>query len=109
MNATSADVLPGMDEAALVSVQMEASLCIVPQRVADAPVALECRTLHYIETGPSQVTVLAEVLMAHVQDHFVTDQDRMHFDIEAMNMIARMHGAGWYSRQTNLFEMLRQK
>jgi flavin reductase (DIM6/NTAB) family NADH-FMN oxidoreductase RutF len=109
MNATSADLPPDIEEAALAGIQMEDSLCISPQRVADAPVAFECRTVHYIETGPSQVTVLAEVLMSHVQDHLVTDADRIHFDIEAMDMIARMHGAGWYSRQTNLFEMLRPK
>lgn len=68
MNATSADLPPEIEEAALAGVQMEASLCVSAQRVADAPVAFECRTVHYIETGPCQVTVLAEVLMAHVAD-----------------------------------------
>ena len=107
MNLTSADLPADASEADHAGVAMAPSLTVRPQRVASAPVALECRTLHYIETGPSQVTVLGEVLLAHVQDRFVTDPVRIHFDIEAMQLIARMHGAGWYARQTDLFEMLR--
>lgn len=107
MNQTSANLPPDGDEAMTAGIEMLPSLAVSPQRVASAPAAFECRTLHYIETGPSQVAVLGEVLMCHVQDRFIKDPARILLDIEAMHLIARMHGAGWYSRQTNRFEMLR--
>lgn len=107
MNQTSTGLPPDEDEAAAAGIAMAPSLAVMPQRVASAPAAFECRTLHYIETGPSQVAVLGEVLVCHVQDRFITDPNRIHLDIAAMQLIARMHGAGWYSRSTDLFEMLR--
>ncbi len=107
MNQTSSNLPPDGDEAQTAGIAMLPSLAVAPQRVASAPAAFECRTLHYIETGPSQVAVIGEVLMCHVQDCFIKDPERIHLDIEAMQLIARMHGAGWYSRQTDLFEMPR--
>lgn len=107
MNQTSSNLPPEGDEAVAAGIEMLPSLAVRPMRVASAPAAFECRTLHYIETGPSQIAVLGEVLMCHVQDRFITDPERIHLDIEGMQLIARMHGAGWYSRQTDLFEMLR--
>ena len=107
MNLTSVDAPAGIDEAALAGIELVASTEVAPPRIATAPVAFECRTMHFIETGPNQVAIIGEVLHAHVQDRFVTDRDRVHLDIPAMNLIARLHGAGWYSRQSDRFEMLR--
>ena len=58
-------------------------------------------------TGVHQAAILAEVVHAHVGDEFITDASRLHIDVPAMQLVARMHGAGWYSRQTDMFEMLR--
>lgn len=109
MNRTSLDAPPHVDEAGLAGVGMRPSVVVAPPRVADAPAAFECRSMHFIETGPFQAVVLAEILVAHVADAFVEDADRIRLDIPAMQLVARMHGAGWYARQTDLFEMPRPK
>ena len=107
MNLTCMDAPPEVDELAAACIAtVPASVVAVP-RIASAPVAFECRTLHRIETGPGQNVIIGEVLMAHVRDEFILDAERMHFDSPAMALIARLHGSGWYSRQTDLFQMAR--
>lgn len=107
MNLTSVDAPAGVDEAALADIALVPSEEVAAPRIATAPVSFECRTMHFIETGANQVAIIGEVLHAHVQDRFITDAERIHLEIPAMNLIARLHGAGWYGRQTDLFEMLR--
>jgi len=107
MNLTAVDAPPQIEENVLAGLDMAASVAVAPPRIAAAPASFECRTMHFIETGVNQVAVLGEIVHAHVQDRFVLDPQRLHFDVPAMNLIARLHGAGWYARQTDRFEMLR--
>lgn len=107
MNLTSVDAPTGIDEAALAGLSLVPSIEVAPPRIETAPVSFECRTMHFIETGMNQVAIIGEVLRAHVQDRFVIDRDRVRLDISAMNLISRLHGAGWYGRQTDRFEMRR--
>lgn len=107
MNLTSADHPPEIDEAAAAGIELAPSVAVGPPRVAEAPVAFECRTMNFIETGPNQILVVGEVLVSHVQDRFVLNDRKIQLDVEAMHLIARLHGRGWYSRQTDTFEMLR--
>jgi len=46
------------------------------------------------------------VMMFHIQDELV-DAERLHVDTLAMQLVARMHGAGWYTRSTDLFQLSR--
>jgi hypothetical protein len=55
------------------------------------------------------VLIVAEVMTAHIRDEYILDTDRISIDVPAMGLIARLHGAGWYGRQTDMFEMLRPK
>lgn len=107
MNRSSVDHPHGVDEGALLGLDMVSAVTVGAPRIASAPVAFECETRHLIETGPNQFAVLAEIVHAHIADAFVTDAGRLHFDIAAMNLISRLHGAGWYGRQSDRFEMLR--
>lgn len=107
MNLTSIDAPPEIEETALAKLELADSVAIAPPRIATAPVSFECRTMYFIETGPHQVAILAEVLHAHVQDRFVSNPERLHFDVPAMKLIARLHGEGWYSRQTDVFDLRR--
>lgn len=107
MNVTCMDAPRGVDELALAGVASLPSEVVAAVRIADAPVSFECRVLHAIETGPAQTIVIGEVIVAHVRDDLVLDAERKHLDTPAMALVARMHGAGWYARSTDLFQMER--
>ena len=66
---------------------------------------MECQLYQSVEAGLTTV-VLGEVLRFHIHDDLV-DADRLHVDTLAMNLVARMHGAGWYTRSTDLLQLRR--
>jgi len=105
MNATCIDAPPEFDEIARAGLSTAASTVIAPPRIATAPVCMECRLYHQVEAGLSTI-VLGEVLQFHIQDRFI-DAKRLHIDAVSMDLVARMHGAGWYTRSTDLFQLER--
>ena len=107
MNLTCMDAPPEVNELACAGIATVPSSVVAPPRIPTAPAAFECRTLHRIETGPGQNVIIGEVLVAHVAGAFILDAERLHFDTPAMQLIARLHGSGWYGRQTDLFQMTR--
>lgn len=109
MNLTSADAPSTFNEAQLAQLELGESDRVRPPRIVTAPAAFECRLLHFIETGAHQVAILAEIVFAHVRDEYIAGEGPIRIDIPAMKLIARLHGAGWYGRQTDMFELLRPK
>jgi len=109
MNATCVDAPPDVDELALAGLRTVPSQMISPPRIADCPVAFECRSLSNLETGPRQIAVIGEVLCAHVADTFVLDAGKGYIDTPALDLIARMHGSGWYARPADLFQLERPR
>jgi flavin reductase (DIM6/NTAB) family NADH-FMN oxidoreductase RutF len=107
MNLTCIDAPPEVNELELAQLASAPSLRVKPPRISDAPVSFECRVLTSLVTGPRQTIVIGRVVQAHVQDRFVTDAARGHIDTPALDLVARMHGSGWYARQTDLFQMVR--
>lgn len=107
MNLTASGVAPEVSELALAELEAEASVHVRPPRIAAAPVSFECVTHAAVVTGPMQTVVIGRVLAAHVADAFVQDAERGHIDTPALGLIARMHGAGWYARGTDLFQIRR--
>lgn len=107
MNLTCIDAPPGVDELALAGVTTAPSVQVAPPRIVVAPASFECRTLQLVQTGRDQCAIIGQVLHAHVRDEFVIDAERLHIDSPAMRLIARLHGSGWYSRQTDTFQMAR--
>lgn len=109
MNLTCIDAPPEIDELALADIETTPSVSVAPPRISSAPVSFECRLLQSLEPGPSGSIIIGEVLTIHVQDRFILDAERLHLDTAAMQLVARMHGAGLYSRSTDLFEMTRPR
>lgn len=105
MNFTCIDAPPEFDELAHVPLETVPSTIVAPPRIASAPVSMECRLFQNIDAGQSTV-ILGEVLRFHIADELV-DTDRLHVDTLAMGLVARMHGAGWYTRSTDLFQLVR--
>jgi flavin reductase (DIM6/NTAB) family NADH-FMN oxidoreductase RutF len=107
MNLTCIDAPADVSEIDLAGVKTSPGVAVAVPRIATAPACFECRELYIIETGPDQLVVIGQVVHAFVRDQYVLDRDRLYIDAPAMRLIARMHGAGIYSRQTDLFEMQR--
>lgn len=109
MNATCAAVGPEVNEMALAGLDAAASVHVKPPRIAASPVSFECKVLSSVVTGPMQTIVIGRVVAAHIADAVVLDAARGHIDTPALGLIGRMHGAGWYARSTDLFQLGRPR
>jgi flavin reductase (DIM6/NTAB) family NADH-FMN oxidoreductase RutF len=105
MNQTCVAAPHGVDELQLAGLEGIASEAVKPPRIAGAPVAMECRVLSSMVTGPAQTIVIGTVVRMHIDDRFVMDAERCHVDTPALNLIGRMHGSGWYTRSQDLFQL----
>lgn len=105
MNHTAAEHPPGVSELEAVGLESTPSVAVRPPRLALSPVHLECRRAAIVEVGRNRV-VIGEVLHAHVADEYY-DRVRGHVATDRLDLIARMHGRGWYARTTDLFDMPR--
>ena len=68
LHASAEEVPEGVSEAERLGLRTIPSSLVGPPRVADAPVALECRLREELALGESSDLVLLDVLMAHVAD-----------------------------------------
>jgi flavin reductase (DIM6/NTAB) family NADH-FMN oxidoreductase RutF len=108
MNVTAKEYAYGADEFALAGVTKTPSELVAPPRVAEAPVAMECRLHQIVEVGtPGQGTavILGEILLWHVSDELVTGG---RLDFGRLDAIGRMGGAV-YARTRDRFDMPRPK
>jgi len=108
MNATSAEVEHGIDEAALAGIELAPSRLVRPPRVKGAPAALECRYLRTVEIaqngpkGPNRV-VFGEVVGIHIDDAIIVDG---RVDLSLIRPVARL-GYAQYAVVDTIFRMLR--
>jgi flavin reductase (DIM6/NTAB) family NADH-FMN oxidoreductase RutF len=105
MNFTCIDGPPEFDELAAAGLPTLPSSVVGAPRIATAPVSMECRLYETVEAGQTTIAI-GEVLRFHIDNAFI-DPERLHVDTLAMNLVARVHGAGWYARTTDLFQMTR--
>ncbi len=107
MNATSADLPPGESEVALTGLATVPSERVAPPRLAEAPVAMECRLVDAIASpgGAPTDLLIARVLLFHVADAAVR-AERPGARVEALDPIGRLGGDG-YCRLGRLFGMER--
>ncbi len=107
MNTTCIDAPPGVNELALANLETAPSATVRPPRIAASPVALECRLHSTVPLSANQVLVVGRIIQAHVADKFVINPNEPIFDTPAFRLIGGMHGAKWYTRTADLFEMER--
>lgn len=105
MNRTSAEHGPDVDELQEAGLAALPCVHVAAPRIAESPAALECRLHTLIEPGGEALVVVGQVLALHLADAAVLDAGRGHVDTPALDLVARMHGRGWYSRATDLFEL----
>jgi len=109
MNRTSQHVGPEVDEMALAGLTPAPSKLIAPPRVAESPVAFECRYWRTIDLpGPNggpgtHAIVLGQVVGVHIDDAVIVG-DKV--DVTKVKPIARL-GYGDYAVIDQVFELSR--
>lgn len=109
MAATSVDAPVGVDELKLAGLTSAPSIKVKPPRIAGAPVAYECVMHSSVAFGPNQAVVFGRIVQAYIADDMMLDVARCHVDTPKLDLIGRMHGGGWYTRTSELFELDRPK
>jgi flavin reductase (DIM6/NTAB) family NADH-FMN oxidoreductase RutF len=107
MNVTTVNAPSQIDELALAGLETADSEKVAPPRIAASPVAFECTLLSGIVTGPKQMIAIGRIVAIHVADEMLLDPVRAHVDNEKLDLIARLHGSGWYVAGGERFEMTR--
>ncbi len=104
MNVTAMEFEPEVNELEQAGLATQPSIYVKPPRIAESPVAMECKLLQIIELGTSSGLVLGRVVAMHVRDDLVIDEAKQQIDTPKLKLIGRMHGTGWYVRTSDLFE-----
>jgi flavin reductase (DIM6/NTAB) family NADH-FMN oxidoreductase RutF len=106
MNVCGVDYPPGVNELAEAGFTAVPSRRVQPPRIAEAPVALECRLLRILDLGDKPYhVVIGEIVHFHYHEGLVNE--RFHVDVGRVNPIGRLAGRGGYARITDRFEMPR--
>lgn len=107
MNATAAALPPDESEMDHFEVAAAPSVVVAPPRVADAPVAFECKLAQIVRMGtePGVANVVfGTILRAHVSDDMLNDEGRI--DPAKLDLIGRM-GGNDYCRTADQFTITR--
>ncbi len=95
MVKTSGDYPPEVDEFEVAGLTAVPSALVTPPRVAEAPIALECRTREIFEVSPGIVDlIIGEVVMFHVADELPIDDD-LSIPAAALGPVARLGRADY--------------
>jgi flavin reductase (DIM6/NTAB) family NADH-FMN oxidoreductase RutF len=106
MNVTSGEYPPDVDEFALANLTAAPSVKVRPPRVADAPIAMECRLSQVLRVGRGPHSlVIGEVVHFHVRDD-VYDPVTGRIDMFRLKPVGRLTGQ-MYTHVHDIFEMKR--
>lgn len=108
MNASSAGLPPEIDEFEHAGLTKAPSQLVAPPRIADAPVAMECRLLDSIGFpgpggAPGYTAIFGEVVGIHIADAAIRDGK---LDVTTYNPVARL-GYHDYSTVFETFSLKR--
>ena len=106
MNVCGIDFPADVGELEAAKLTPASSAKVQVPRVEESLVQMECRLASIVEVGDNQI-VLGEVVFLHVRDEYI-DADSLRVRTEALGLIGRMHGGGWYARTTDLFDLPRK-
>jgi flavin reductase (DIM6/NTAB) family NADH-FMN oxidoreductase RutF len=107
VNQSSSDLPYGQSEVELTGLSLLPSRKVLPPRLAESPVQMECRVLRIVPVGDGPLAanlVIGEVLVMHVDDRLLDAKGRV--DPYKLQTIARL-GADYYCRTSDIFEMKR--
>lgn len=94
MATTAAPFPPDIDELAVAGLTAVPGVGIPCPRIAEAPVAFECRTHLSIALSAAREIVLGRIVMAHVREDII-DLDTFYSDAARLDAVGRMGGDGY--------------
>jgi flavin reductase (DIM6/NTAB) family NADH-FMN oxidoreductase RutF len=97
---------PEVSEPDLAGLETAPCEIVAIPRLVASPISLECRRRVGIDIGLGRFIEIGDVVGFHIHDDLI-DAEKMHVAGERADMIARMHGADWYARTTDLFRLPR--
>lgn len=104
-NIAEGDYGSAVDELKKAGLTPTASTKVKPPRIAESPVSLECRTFEIVPLSPTSAVVLGRVFAMHIADDCMLDAERHYVDTPRLDLVGRMHAAGWYARTHDLFHL----
>lgn len=107
MNKTATEFAPGVDELTAARLTRLPSVKVTPPRIAESPVAFECKLFQTVPLGPANVLVLGHVVAMHVRDDAVLDALKHYIDTPKLDLVGRMHGGGGYTTTRDQFQIPR--
>ena len=103
MNICAVPFPPDVDELEMAGLTAIAGEKVGCPRIAEAPVALECRRHVTLELGRSREVILGLVLAVHIREDIV-DSERFYVDQQGLDAVGRMGGHG-YASTRDYFDM----
>ena len=107
MQVCAIDFPSEVDEIAAAGLDTVASAKVAAPRLAASPVQLECRETVSLSFGSKHRNlVVGEIVHLHIRDGIVNE--RLHVDIDKLDLVGRLHGANWYLGLGDRFQEPRQ-
>lgn len=112
MNVTCGEYGAHVDEFVEAGLTAVRGTAVDVPRVAEAPVALECRLLHHVRLGeghpefPACSHIIGEIVHWHIDDRVLTGDTRAPIDPDALLAVGRM-GELNYTRTRDRFRLVR--
>ena len=91
MLVTAADFPEGVDEIPLAGFTTEGCEIIKPPRIAEAPIAFECKKYVTVQAGVERDIAIGEIVAMHIKDE-MWDAERQYIDWHGNLPIARLWG-----------------
>ena len=106
MNVCAIDFPEGVDELAEAGLSAAPSVAVRPPRIAEAPVAFECKLMQEVPIGNRgrRLITIGEILYCHIRDGIV--DERCHVDPAKLKLVGRLGGSG-YAKLSDRFAMPR--
>lgn len=102
MQICAAEFPPDEDEIAAAGLASAPGRAVSAPRLVASPVQLECRETVSLAVGRrGRMLVVGEILHIHARDGAV--DERLRVDVDALDLIGRLHGEDWYATTRDRF------
>lgn len=105
MVVCSVDFPEGVSELAEAGFTPRPSKQIATPGIAESPVSFECRVFDIQALPHNRSLVTGEIVHLHFRDDVI--DGNLHTDVDKLDLVGRMHGAGWYATTRDRFEIPR--